>query len=246
MTRRMSSLAFLLVIALSATPSFGSDVYLYDESIAWAVDVGQFTETGDVAFLRGITRFGDTNKGPAPAPYPQINMWEPGYEVLGASGAEMDGIWFINLDRHWVKNQLALVLWRIRVDNANARLLSEFEQDLTVSLWVDWDENAMWDKDELMIRKHLNISHKLPTENENITVYYLTGFKVPDITSLEATGGTWWRGWEQDIKQLWVRSTLAYDDADASPDGEQLFGEVEDYRIGYKLVGKQKIYGERN
>ena len=242
MTRRMSILAFLLVVVVSAAPSYGGDVYIYDEAIAGAVDVGHFTDTGEVAFLRGISNFGDIDKGPAPAPYPTVTVWEPDYEILGASSTEMDGMWFINLGRHWVKNKLALVLWKIRVPNANARMLSEFEEDFTLSLWVDWNEDEMWDKNELMIRKHLDIDHRLPTDHETVTVYYLTGFKVPDITEMASSGCWWWKGWEKNVKHFWVRGSLAYDDPDVSPDGNQLFGEAEDYRIGYKLVGKQKDY----
>ncbi len=32
---------------------------------------------------------------------------------------------------------------------------------------------------------------------------------------------------------LWVRGIVSYDDPDVSPDGEQIFGEVEDYRVAY-------------
>jgi hypothetical protein len=240
----MSFLAFLLVAVVSTAPSFGGNVYLYDESVAGAVDLGHFTSTGEVAFLRGISNFGEVNKGPAPAPYPQVAVWEPDYEFLGASSIETDGMWFINLGKYWVKNKMALVLWKIRVPNANARMLSEFEEDFTLSLWVDWDENEMWEKDELMIRKHLDIDHRLPTDDETVVVYYLTGFKVPDITNMASSGCSWWKGWNHEIKNFWIRGSLAYDDSDVSPDGNQLFGEVEDYRIGYKLVGLQKGYDD--
>ena len=32
---------------------------------------------------------------------------------------------------------------------------------------------------------------------------------------------------------------MAYDDPDVSPDGEQIFGEVEDYRVTYMMQNKK-------
>jgi len=57
---------------------------------------------------------------------------------------------------------------------------------------------------------------------------------------MQATWGGWF-GWHNEIKKLWVRGTLACDDPDVSPDGEQLFGEVEDYLVSY-LSQKKKEY----
>jgi hypothetical protein len=79
----------------------------------------------------------------------------------------------------------------------------------------------------------------LPTDDETLCFYYLTGFRVPDIFEM-GSSKVWWKDWGDDVKKLWVRGTVAYDDPDVSPDGNQLFGEAEDYRVGYMLTGKQK------
>ncbi len=239
MIRRMSFLSILLAVVLFAVPSFGEDVYLYDNSISRAVNIGKYTTEGVVEFLTGIGENCGTDPGPAPAPYPPITLWEPGYEQLGVSNVEMDGVWFINVGNHWVKDRLALVLWKIRIPNANGRMASEFAQDLTLSMWVDWDESEMWDNDEVTLRKHLNINPWLPTDQQTLCIYYLTGFRVPDIFDMGSSRAAW-KDWGEEVKKLWVRCTIAYDDPDVSPDGNQLFGEAEDYRIGYMLTGKQK------
>jgi hypothetical protein len=49
----------------------------------------------------------------------------------------------------------------------------------------------------------------------------------------------WWDGWKQEILYFWVRGSLAYDDPDVSPDGEQLFGEAEDYRVSYMKITRK-------
>jgi len=237
MFRRMSVAAFLLAAVFSASPVLAGDgdVHLFDEAIADEVDVGRFTQKGEVAFLRGISKFCETGLGPAPDPYPQVHVWEHDYEHLGASSAEVDGIWFINLGNHWVKNKFALVLCKIVVPNANQRMASEFEEDLTFSMWVDWDQSEMWDKDELQVQTHFNIADQFPTTEETLTVYYLTGFRVPDVEEMMDAEG-WKDKWNKEIRYYWVRSSLACDDPDVSPDGEQLFGEYEDYRVSYMVI----------
>jgi hypothetical protein len=239
MIRRMSILAILLAVVVSAVPAFGGDVYMYDADVADEVDIGRFTDKGEVAFLTGTGKFCETDKGPAPEPYPHIHMWAPGYEVLGASNAQIDGILFINLGNHWVKNRLALVLWKITIPNANARMASEFGEDMTLTMWVDWDQNEMWDKDEVVIRKHLGIGQYFPTTDETLTFYYLSGFRVPDITNMMVSEAAWKQKNNKEIRRFWVRGALSCDDADNSPDGEQLFGEAEDYRVSYMLTNKQ-------
>ena len=240
MFRRMSVAAFLLVAVISALPALADDgdVYLYDNSVADDIDVGRFTQKGEVAFLVGISKFCDTGHGPAPEPYPQIHIWQPGMEQLGASSVQVDGVWFINWGQHWVKNKKALVLWKIRVPNANQRMASEFEQDLTLSMWVDWDQSEMWDKDELEIRSSFNIADRFPTTKETLTVYYLTSFRVPDVEDMMDSEG-WRQKWDKDIRYFWTRCTVACDDPDVSPDGEQLFGECEDYRVSYMVLTKK-------
>jgi hypothetical protein len=238
MIRRMSVAAFLLAVVFAASPALGGDVYLYSDVVADEVDTGRFTQKGEVAFLTGISKFCDTDRGPAPDPYPHVHTWEPRIEQFGASNVEMDGILFINHGEHWVKNKLALVLCKIVVPNANQRMASEFEQDMTLSLWVDWDQGEAWDKDELEIRNHFNIADQFPTDEETLTVYYLTAFRVPDVVQMMSSEKGW-KQWQKDIRHYWVRGTLACDDPDVSPDGEQLFGEVEDYRVSYLVNGKK-------
>jgi hypothetical protein len=236
----MSVVTFLLALVLSAMPAYGGDVYLYDDSVVGEVDIGRFTTKGEVAFLTGIAKFCDTQKGPAPAPYPQINIWEPDYEHLGASTVEMDGILFINLGSHWVKGRKALVLWKIIVPNAGARMVSEFDEDLTLSMWVDWDLDEMWDKNELVIRSHFNIGQYMPTSDETMCFYYLTSFRVPDVNEMMSPNAWWDHMKNKEILRYWVRGTIACDDGDVSPDGDQLFGEAEDYRVSYMVMTKQK------
>jgi hypothetical protein len=239
----MSFLAFLLLVVLFAAPAFAGEVYLYDQSVADQIDLDRYTTTGEVAFKKGIAKISDADKGPAPDPYPHVHTWEPGYEMMGYAVPQVDGIWFINLGNHWVKNQKALVLWRIKVPDANARMVSEMAKDLTLSLWVDWDQNEMWDKDEIMLRSHINVGEHMPTTDESMVFYYLTSFTVPDINDLMSAEKVLVQK-SREIMYFWARSSIAYDDPDVSPDGEQLFGEVEDYRVAYLTI-TEKIKAER-
>lgn len=241
MIRRMSLLTFLLLIVLSAIPAYGGDVYLYDNKVADEVDIGRYTTKGEVAFLTGTAKFCEADKGPAPAPYPHIHRWEPDYEQLGASLVETDGILFINLAKYLVKNRKALVLWKIVIPNANARMVSEFGEDLTLSMWVDWDQDEMWAKNELVIRSHFNIAQLLPTDEENLCIYYLTSFRVPDVNEIMSLNAWWDHMKNKEIRHFWARGIVSYDDGDVSPDGEQLFGEIEDYRVSYLVMTKQAM-----
>jgi hypothetical protein len=235
MTRRMSIPASLLFVVLYAVPAFAGEIYLHDQSVAGYIDLGKYTTTGEVAFLKGVAKISDADKGPAPDPYPHVHMWESGYEMLGYAVPEVDGIWFINLGNHWVKNQKALVLWRIKVPDADARMSSEMAEDLTLSLWVDWDQNKMWEKDELVIRDHVNVGDHMPTTDEAMVFYYLNSFTVPDVRDIMSAEKVL-RTKTREIMYFWVRGSIAYDDPDVSPDGEQLFGEVEDYRVAYLTI----------
>ena len=236
---RVSVLAILLAALVSAAAVAGEgDVFIYDAAVSEAIDVDQFTKTGQVTVLEGPSDFCETEGGPAPPPYPQIHVWEPGYEQLGASSADTDGIWFVTPGKHWKKHRLVLVLWKIRIPKAGYRLASEFERDLTLSLWVDWDQNESWDKDELLVRKNVDIERKFPTDKESVCVYYLTCFRVPDVTKMATASSWWWNRGKSEIRHYWVRGSVAYDNTDVSPDGEQLFGEAEDYRVSYKVTGK--------
>jgi hypothetical protein len=235
MTRRVSIAASLLFVVLCAVPAFGGEVYLYDQSVATDIDLGRYTTTGEVAFLKGVAKISDADKGPAPDPYPHVHMWETGYEIMGYAVPEVDGIWFINLGNHWVKNQKALVLWRIKVPNANSRMESEMAEDLTLSLWVDWDQNEMWEKDEMVIRNNINVGDHMPTTDDAMIFYYLTSFRVPDINDVMSAEKVLVHK-NREVMHFWVRGSIAYDDPDVSPDGEQLFGEVEDYRVAYLTI----------
>lgn len=240
---RMAFAIATLIFALGALPALAGegDVYLYDDAVTGEVDIGRYLSTGEVIVYDGLGALCRIEKGPAPPPYPEIHMWEPGFERLGPSKTNADGVRFINLGMFWVKNKLALVLWKIQIPNATERLAGEFDEDLTLSMWVDWDENQAWDPGELMIRRHLNMQNMVPDTHDTVRIYYLSAFRVPDINALmQATWGSDNYGVNA-LHKLWVRGTLACDDADASPDGEQLFGEVEDYLVSY-LSQKEKDY----
>jgi len=237
MFRRMSVLTFLLFAVVYASPTYGGDVYLYDNAVVPEVDIGRYLASGEAFFGNGFGAECKYTKGPAPEPYPQILIWENTFEQLGASNVQIDGIRFINIGQHWMKHKLALVLWKIRVPNASLRLPSEFAEDLTLTFWVDWDQSESWDKDEVAIRCHLNLEKYFPTTKGTLVFWYLTAFRVPDVTEMDSNW--WWNKPEKDIRYLWTRATIAYDDSDVSPDGQQLFGEAEDYRVSYMVETKK-------
>jgi hypothetical protein len=169
-------------------------------------------------------------------------VWEPRFESLGPSW-DHDGIRFINQGQHWVKNKLALVLWVIQVPHATERMASEFQEDLTLAMWIDWDGDEQWSKSEKVMTHHLNIYDHMPASEEPMRVYYLTGFRLPDLEAMMQADARWW-DWKKEYRKLWVRGALCYDDPDMSPDGEQLFGEVEDYRVNYMIVNKKPKIAE--
>lgn len=230
--------AFLLCAVLPVIAVAGAgDVYLYDNAIANDVDIAGYLLTGDVSFKTGYGAPVKVDLGPAPSPYPTIHVWEPQYEWLG-TGFQTDGIRFVNVGQNWVKNQLALVLWIIRLPSADQRMASEFSEDVTLSMWVDWDQSSMWDKSELVLRQHINLHDYMPADQQSIYVYYLTGFRVPDLEETMTGTARWWE-WKKDTGKMWVRGVLSYDDPDVSPDGEQLFGDVEDYAVTYQIMNKK-------
>jgi hypothetical protein len=222
---------FLVIVVLSVgTVHADQDVYLYSPEVADLIDVQHYIVSGHIFWLMGVGSMRYVEPGPAPAPYPEIVLWEPDIERLGASGDEMDGIRFINHGTHWVKDRLALVLWRIDIPEASARLASDFAENLSVCLWVDWNQDQMWNKNEAMIRRHLNLSQHIPFVHPTLHVYFLTAFRVPDLDLVAALKK---KHGDNEILDLWVRGVVAYDDPDMSPDGEQLFGDVEDYMVKY-------------
>lgn len=236
-SNRWFALLLVLLLPASVVIAQTEDVYLYNENVVGDVNIGAYVETGDVEMMDGNKGQGAMKyvyKGAAPAPYPQVLVWEKNVEQLGRTSFEVNGIRFINHGTHWVKNKKALVLWEIQIPNASVRLASEFSQDLTLSLWVDWNQDEMWSKGELMIRDHINLGDRFPTTEGTLRVYYLTSFRVPDvdgITAAKKPDGP--PGQDKGIVNLWVRGIVSYDDPDVSPDGEQIFGEVEDYRVAY-------------
>ena len=234
---------FLLILTLSAGVAYADqDLYLYSAEVVGLIDIDEYIVSGEILFTRGAGSMQYTEPGPAPAPYPQIMLWERGIERLGAADDEMDGIRFVNHGTHWVKNRQALVLWRIDIPQASNRLMSEFTEDFTVSLWIDWNQDQMWNKNEAMIRRHINLYEYWPFSGQTAHVYYLTAFRVPDLDAWLAALKKGDKN--RDVFDLWVRGVLAYDDPDMSPDGEQLFGDVEDYMVRYMKTPRPKTKRE--
>ncbi len=166
--------------------------------------------------------------GPAPEPYPVVHVWEKRIEQLGASDTECDGIYFQN-GKIWVPNKKIFVVWRIRIPNPALRDPSEFEEDLNVALWVDWNLSGDWEKNEEVIRESFNIAEYFPNDYPQLDIEFLTWFRVPDASTFTAQCG----GIEFFKEKLWTRGVLSYFDPDASPNGESVFGEVEDYQVCY-------------
>ncbi len=229
-------LAFLLPASAAQAQA---DIYLYNENVVGKVNIGVFLDSGDIQMMDGKAGDGSMKrvlKADAPDPYPQVHVWEQNIEQLGPNSFESNGINFVNYGTHWVKNRQALVLWELEVPNASSRAASEFEQDLTLSLWVDWNQDQMWSKGEKMVQDHINIHDRFPTTEGVLHIYYLTSFVVPDI-DMNSLGkkpeNPQDQGTEKGIVNLWVRGIVSYDDPDVSPDGQKIFGEVEDYRVAY-------------
>jgi len=240
-------LASLLVLTFALSAAHGETtiipreqpreiIRLYQEGLPADVDLDLYVETGEVQLVTGqLFLPPKIVPGPAPETYPHIHMWEPGFEQLGADGAKCDGIWFIN-GNLWHPKKWALVLWKIRVPDPRARDASEYEKDLTMSLWVDWNQDQMWAKNEKMLNCHINIEEYFPPSSSYLEIWYLTSFRIPTASQVSMDCG--YRPNER-IK-LWARGVLSYDDPDTSPDGECLFGEVEDYLINYFEIDKKE------
>jgi len=236
---RLPVLALFVVIMPEAVPAGGMEatVYVYEDAVAEMVDVNAFEQTGDVTFLDG---FGDsclTEPGPAPDPYPQIRFLGPCFEQLGNSNTAIDGISFTTHGSHtyWKKNTQVFVLWKIHIPSAHLRAAADFEQDITMSMWVDWDQNETWDRDELVVRKTVSLRHYLPTGKDDVYLYYLTTFRTPDISRTVPVNTGSGKDHNKELAYLWVRGSLSYDNPVVSPDGDQLYGEFEDYRVGYRV-----------
>jgi hypothetical protein len=243
----MRILPALLLVLITSTATVGAakDIYLYSADVARIIDVKEYALSGEIVFAQGYSGSEQSVlPGPAPQPYPPIHVWEQGIERLGGSRAEMDGLTFLNHGTHWVKNRQALVEWRIDIPGAPARLTSEFAEDLTVSLWVDWNQDEMWNKNEAMIRRDINLAEYMPFEDQTVHVYYLTSFRVPDLDewlSKQVKGDN-----DRDVLDLWARGVLTYDDPDNSADGEQLFGDVEDYKVRYMKTPRPRAKDDKD
>lgn len=228
---------FLLCLILSPPIVNGEEmnIFLYDEDVAASVDISKYVSTGELVMPDGKSYDQKVRTGPAPTPYPQVHVWKKGIERLGPSQVTIDGIRFHNTGTFWVAKKWALVVWKIQIPQASLRNASEFEEDLTMSLWVDWNQDEKWGKNEKMICSNVNLHEYFPATSETINVYYLTRFRIADIDDY-MTSSKWQN---KDLRNLWIRGVLSCDDPDVSPDGEQLFGEVEDYQITYMVTGNK-------
>jgi hypothetical protein len=240
--------AILLFFALLISVPFssvhaGKNIYLYDPSVATDIDLNAYLLNGTVRQPNGQGFFHYVQKGPAPSGFPTIDVSERSFEYLGASRTQIDGVIFVNHGNYYVPMRKALVLWTIRIPNASSRTRSEFQSDLTLSLWVDWNQDTLWKPGERMIVKSLNLADQFPTTADEIVVSYLTSFRVPDVT--EMTSNAKYGNSGKDIRYMWARALVAYDDADVSPDGDQLFGEYEDYRVAYYIQTSSATGGSR-
>jgi len=205
-------------------------VRLYSPNLPADVNVAEWVRTGELGVLAPIDNPGKATPGPAPAPYPVAKIWEKGIEQLGVSNATCDGMCFVN-GPLWVPGKHALILWTIRIPNPGQRLQSEFPKDLTLQLWVDWNENKSWEQRERMIVQNISVRTLLPSSAPYLEVQYLTSFVIPRMAVF--TGGS---GATKYTAKLWVRGALTYDDNDAAPMGDLLFGETEDYLVNYQEI----------
>jgi GEVED domain len=205
-------------------------VRLHSSSLPADFNLTAWLETGDFGLTAPVNNEKKAVPGPAPAPYPTAKIWDKGIEQLGASFSVCDGITFVN-GPNWVPTKEAVILWIIRIPNPSMRLSSEFERDLTLQLWVDWNENRAWDRNERVICENLNVRNLFPSTARYIEVQYLTSFIVPYVGGHE--GGSGAMKYET---KVWARGGLTYDDNDASPAGQALFGEYEDYQLLYQVI----------
>jgi hypothetical protein len=237
--QRVVSLACLICLVLASTLSAQDDpvaikteqvVRLYAKDLPAEVDLQAYLSSGAVKLTNGLQCTApQIVPGPAPAPYPQAVIWEKGFEQLGPTSVTCDGMWFIN-GNLWQPNKIALIMWKIRIPKPSKRLASEFERDLTLSLWVDSNEDKAWTKNERIIGESFNLHNLFPNRWSVLEIWYLTCFKVPGTPKAVQQGGGKTVKYET---KFWVRGAVSYDDPDVSPTGEFLFGEVEDYQINY-------------
>jgi hypothetical protein len=237
--QRVASLAFLICLVLASTLSAQDEpvaidtrqvVRLYSKDLPAEVNIQAYLKTGEVMLTNGLAcSVPKIITGPAPAPYPQAVIWEKGIEQLGSTSTTCDGMWFIN-GNLWQPNKIALIMWKIRIPQPSKRLASEFDRDLTLSLWVDGNENKAWGKNERVLDESFNIKKWFPNNWSYLEIWYLTCFRIPSTSGLGQECKDKTTKYET---KLWIRGAVSYDDADVSPAGEFLFGEVEDYQVEY-------------
>jgi hypothetical protein len=235
----LSSVVFAQEDDVILTQPVTKVIRLYSQDLPPDVNLQAYLSSGEVKLTNGLECVAPKiTPGPAPAPYPQAIVWEKGIEQLGGSSVTCDGIWFIN-GNLWSPHQLALVLWKISIPHPSVRRAEEFTKDLTLSLWVDCNEDKAWGRNERMINDSFNIKKLFPNTWSCLEIYYLSWFFIPRATSfVEVNCGGGVKRYET---KLWVRGTLSYDDADVSPAGQALFGEYEDYLINYFEI----VYGNK-
>jgi hypothetical protein len=232
---RMRILVFALVLSVPLSASHAARyIYLYDQSVATDIDLNAYLADGTVKKSGGGSFAHYVQKGPAPETYPTIDVSENSFEHLGASNVQIDGVVFLNHGNYYVPEKEAIVLWTVRIPNASQRLQTEFQNDLTLSLWIDWNQDSKWKPSERVITKSLNFANEFPNAQNEIVITYVTSFIVPNIMSEEFLNSQAKYGnSDKDLRYLWARAVVAYDDSDVSADGDQLFGEYEDYRVVY-------------
>lgn len=226
----------LFLILLTATVQAETIIYLCQEGLSGEINMNTYLTEGQVMMLTGPTITKKALPGPAPVDYPPITIWEMGIETLGKDHTINDGgVQFTG--QNWSPGSKVLVIWKIRIRNPSLRMPVEFEEDLNVALWIDWNQDGTWAPGEKMIGASFNIHDQFPTDEDHIEVRYLSWFDIPSDTDLFVMNGK--KAPEtpnKSEKSVWVRGLLSYDDPDASPDGECLFGEYEDYLVTYKII----------
>lgn len=230
------SVVLLFLILLTSTVHAEQIYYLAQEGLTGEVNMNTYLSEGQVMMLTGPTINKKAVPGPAPVEYPGITIWEQGIETLGKDHTVNDrGLQFTG--QNWSPGSKVLVIWKIRIYNAPQRMPIEFKQDLNVALWVDWNQDGTWAPAEKMICSSFNIYDLFPFEDDHIEIRYLSWFDIPEDTDLFVMNGK--KAPEtpnKSEKSVWIRGLLSYDDPDASPDGNCLFGEYEDYLVTYKVI----------
>jgi len=165
-----------------------------------------------------------------------VDTWLKSGEFRLSGGLECFPPRFEPGPKNWVPKMKIFIIWRIRIPLPSQRTAEDFDQDLDLAFFVDWNMNSDWEKNEQVINSSLNLKRFFPNNYPCLEIWYLTWFKVPEASTFTAHCG----GLEFFKEKLWTRGVLSYCDPDASANGESVFGEVEDYQISYFEVIKKK------